>query len=151
MNPLTFALLLALLTVLAPSNSHPLVTAAYHRNGNLNPSNGLGPICGDCVRYVRGFDVTGVTNEVDLTVKDNIHTVCDCINACKKRKGTCANFVWKFTDASGQRTCTLYSNFNLPPSVTLAYNITDSKNIGLLSKDNNPQGGQPVPSCTLNG
>src|SRR2546421_11733963 len=79
--------------------------------------NGLMPICEDlktvdrgCIRYVRGFDVTGVVTEVDLTfpqVKDK----CDCIRECLNRPRTCASWVYKFSTAasvqSGHRTCTL--------------------------------------------
>ena len=90
---------------------------------------GQEPICrtlkvkgGGCVRCnfspnyvadvsdVRGFDVTGVTTEIDLTFPQ-IKNECDCIEACLDRKGTCDNYVWKFSTAdsvaSGYRTCTL--------------------------------------------
>jgi len=36
---------------------------------------------GSCYRYVKGYDVTGVTNEVDLAFPE-IVTVCDCIRQC---------------------------------------------------------------------
>jgi hypothetical protein len=59
---------------------------------------------------VRGFDITGVTTEIDLgfpQIKDE----CECIMACLDSKGTCNNFVWKFTNTSnvlsGHRACTL--------------------------------------------
>src|SRR5579859_7092669 len=59
---------------------------------------------------VRGFDVTGVTTEIDLKFPQ-IDSLCDCIEACLDRNVTCNNFVWKFSDAesveSGHRTCTL--------------------------------------------
>jgi hypothetical protein len=59
---------------------------------------------------VRGFDVTGVTTEIDLTFP-KIKSVCDCIQACLDYPGTCNNYVWKFSTAdsvkSGYRTCTL--------------------------------------------
>jgi hypothetical protein len=81
---------------------------------------------------VKGFDVTGVVSEVDLTFpeinglspfpleKNFQKTIpnafacidaCDCIQACLDRPGTCAAYVYKFStgDAvlSGHRTCTL--------------------------------------------
>jgi hypothetical protein len=59
---------------------------------------------------VRGFDVTGVTTEIDLTFPQ-IKNECDCIEACLNSKETCNNYVWKFsTNTSveiGYRTCTL--------------------------------------------
>src|SRR5579859_5716116 len=65
---------------------------------------------GGCIRYVRGFDITGVATEVDLKFPQ-VKSMCDCAQACIDRKETCNNYVWKFTDAasvqSGYRTCTL--------------------------------------------
>jgi len=59
---------------------------------------------------VRGFDVTGVTTEIDLTFPQ-IQSECDCIAACLASKGTCNNYVYKFSTPasvqSGHRTCTL--------------------------------------------
>jgi len=87
----------------------------------------LAPICGNvikgggCIRYVEGYDVTGTTTEVDLFFPE-VASVCDCIKACYKRGSSCANFVYKFTTPSKHRSCTLYSNFNLPPSVTIGFN-----------------------------
>ncbi|KAK9811866.1 hypothetical protein WJX72_011478 [[Myrmecia] bisecta] len=123
-----------------------------------------------CTHFYKGFDVTGVVNEFDLTVADGIHTACDCTRECIKRIGVCSAWVWKFTgDASGQRTCTLYSQFNLPPHVTLAYDIANSKNdAGVITTgalDNNPhnaeqfghiqtgnvkQPGSTIPQCMTN-
>jgi hypothetical protein len=101
-----------------------------------------------CIRYTRGFDVTGVTTEVDL-VFPRVKNECDCIQECLKRLGTCANYVWKFSTPdsvkSGHRTCTLYSNFNLPLDVTLAFDVNNSKNISALNT--NPQPGSLVPQA----
>jgi len=113
----------------------------------------LGAICpnvvpGGCVRYVTGFDVTGVTNLVTLGVAQGILTSCDCINACLQNFETCDAFVWKFTDNGRFRTCTLYSNFNLPPAVTLGF-ANNSTGFGVLGQ--NPQTGGLVTHCTLNG
>lgn len=98
-----------------------------------------------CIRYTRGFDVTGVTTEVDLQVKDE----CDCIQECLKQPGMCANYVWKFSTAasvkSGHRTCTLYSNFNLPLDVTLGFDLNNSTNFKILNT--NPQPGSLVPQA----
>jgi len=59
---------------------------------------------------VRGFDVTGVTTEIDLTFPE-IKNECDCIKACLDYKTICNNYVWKFSTPesvkSGYRTCTL--------------------------------------------
>jgi hypothetical protein len=69
---------------------------------------------------------------------------------CLKRLGTCANYVWKFTPESvqsGHRACTLYSNFNLPLNVTLAFDVNNSKNIQFLNGTNNPQQGSLVPQA----
>jgi hypothetical protein len=60
-------------------------------------SYGLVPICTNivrhgCVRYVAGFDITGVTTEVDLKFPQ-VKNVCDCLKECVKRKTTCVNFV----------------------------------------------------------
>jgi hypothetical protein len=60
-----------------------------------------------CNRYTRGFDITGVVTEVDLTFP-TIQNECDCIQQCLDRLGTCANYVWKFSTPesvmSGYRT-----------------------------------------------
>jgi hypothetical protein len=65
---------------------------------------------------VRGFDVTGVTTEIDLTFPE-IQDKCDCISACIAQSATCNNYVWKFSTpdsvTSGYRTCTLCN----PPAV----------------------------------
>ena len=140
-----------------------------------NEHHGLKPICphlnktGEhgCIRYVRGFDVTGVVTEVDLTFPEiqgrffshhshplhminKISDACDCIQACLNRPTTCAAYVWKFsTPASvtaGHRTCTLYSQFNLPAGVTIEINTasTNNSNINapeLIANGNNPQAG----------
>jgi hypothetical protein len=123
--------------------------------------NGLPTICPNlntldkgCIRYVQGFDVTGVTTEVDLTFKkDKVKNVCDCIQQCLNRVGTCTSWVYKFsTPASvkkGHRTCTLYSNFNLPSNVAIAYDVNHSTNIQLLQPGNNPQAGGLVPQAFM--
>jgi len=99
-----------------------------------------------CFRYVRGYDITGVTNTVEFD--SGISSPCDCVNKCIQNAQTCASWVWKFT-APGQtsRTCTLYSNFNLPPAVTLGFNVTSTVDGGLI--EGNPQGGGIVPFCTI--
>jgi hypothetical protein len=113
-------------------------------------NHGLSPICcNGCVRYVKGFDITGVTNTVQYTFNnDNITNACDCLKKCFEHSETCANWVWKFTDGSGYRTCTLYSNFNLPPSVTIDFNLNTSVNIGVIG-GGSPQAGGLVPHCQL--
>ena len=106
-----------------------------------------------CLRYTKGFDITGVTTEVDLTIQDGIINECSCLAACLSRPTTCVSWVWKFTTDPNHRTCTLYSNFNLPNDVTIAYNLNSpTKNINaelLVQHNNNPQAGAPVPQCTL--
>ncbi|RSH80121.1 hypothetical protein EHS25_007323 [Saitozyma podzolica] len=101
-----------------------------------------------CIRYTQGFDVTGVLTEVDLTFP-KVQTVCDCIQACLDYPGTCANYVWKFPDAAavktGHRTCTLYSNFNLPANVTVKVNEKHSVDIKKVAA--NPQVGSLVPQA----
>jgi hypothetical protein len=93
-----------------------------------------------------------VTNEVDLTFPQ-IKTKCDCIQECLNRPDTCANWVYKFSTSasvlSGHRTCTLYSNFNLPKIVSIFIDISSdlTQNIGLLTPSNNPQIGNLVPQA----
>jgi hypothetical protein len=105
-----------------------------------------------CIRYVKGFDVTGVVTEVDLTFP-LIKNECDCIQQCLNRPTTCANYVWKFSTSdsvkSGHRTCTLYSQFNLPSAVTIEIDTNSplNQNIQLLSPGNNPQAGALVPQA----
>jgi hypothetical protein len=108
-----------------------------------------------CVRYTKGFDVTGVVTEVDLTFPQ-IRDECDCIQECLNRLTTCANYVWKFSNAasvkSGHRTCTLYSQFNLPSAVSIEIDINSNLNQNinaqtLLADNNNPQNGAPVPQA----
>lgn len=123
---------------------------------------GLTPICPNlktkdhgCIRYVKGFDVTGVVTEVDLTFPQ-VKSQCDCIQECLNRPGTCASWVYKFSTpasvASGHRTCTLYSQFNLPAQVTLEFDLNNgnNKNINaaeILANGNNPQAGSLVPEA----
>jgi hypothetical protein len=108
-----------------------------------------------CIRYTKGFDVTGVITEVDLTFPE-VKNKCDCIQECLNRPTTCANYVWKFSTAAsvilGHRTCTLYSNFNYPSNVTVDIDLTSprNKNINnetIASNGNNPQYGAPVPQA----
>jgi hypothetical protein len=96
--------------------------------------------------------VTGVVTEVDLTFP-KIQSSCDCIQECLNRPTTCASWVYKFSTAdsvkSGHRTCTLYSQFNLPSGVAIDINLNShlNKNINaqeILANGNNPQAGAPV-------
>jgi len=122
-------------------------------------SQGLKAICpqlqtveGGCVRYTKGFDVTGVVTEVDLTFP-TVKNECDCIQSCLARPTTCASYVYKFSTPasvqSGHRTCTLYSQFNLPAGVTLEFDLNSGNNVNInaqeiLANGNNPQAGAPV-------
>jgi len=110
---------------------------------------------GGCIRYTRGFDVTGVVTEVDL-VFPQVQSVCDCIQECLNRPTTCANYVYKFSTAasvaSGYRTCTLYSDFNFPAAVTLEFDLTSANDMNInaaeiISLGNNPHAGAPVPQA----
>jgi len=142
-----------------------------------------------CTHFYKGFDVTGVVTEFDLTnnntlngvPNDAIHNACDCVRACFERIGVCMAWVWKFTGVTNARTCTLYSQFNLPPLVTLTYNVAASQNgatvtNGAITPGNGPstagildnnvhnenefghiqvanqvQPGSTIPVCTMNG
>jgi hypothetical protein len=108
-----------------------------------------------CIRYVKGFDITGVVTEVDLTFPE-IQNECDCIQQCLNRPTTCANYVWKFSTPEsvkqGHRTCTLYSQFNLPADVNIEINLNSplNKNINaqeIIADGNNPQNGSLVPEA----
>jgi len=78
--------------------------------------------------------------------------VCDCVNACYKRGSSYANFVYMFKTPSKHRSCTLYSNFNLPPSVTIGFNKTSSVDITEIGQSSLPaQAGSLVPHCTKDG
>ncbi|KAJ5364596.1 uncharacterized protein N7496_010309 [Penicillium cataractarum] len=108
-----------------------------------------------CIRYTRGFDVTGVVTEVDLTFPQ-VRTECDCIQECLNRRDTCANYVWKFSTPesvnSGHRTCTLYSDFNLPAGVTLQFDLASPNNTNInaeaiIANGNNPHAGGLVPQA----
>jgi hypothetical protein len=123
---------------------------------------------------VKGFDITGVVTEVDLTFP-KITDACDCIQACLSAPTTCASWVWKFSTpasvSSGHRTCTLCehsildsmwemqeilifitttdSQFNLPADVTLVFDLNNSTNQNInaaeiLANGNEPQKGAPV-------
>jgi hypothetical protein len=96
--------------------------------------------------------VTGVVTEVDLTFP-TVQNECDCIQQCLDRPSTCATYVYKFSTPasvqSGHRTCTLYSQFNLPSAVVIDYNLnsTLAMNINaaeIMQNGNNPQAGAPV-------
>ncbi|KAE9377329.1 hypothetical protein N431DRAFT_555545 [Stipitochalara longipes BDJ] len=125
-----------------------------------NERHGLKPICphlnktadNGCIRYVKGFDITGVVTEVDLTFPE-INDACDCIQSCLNRPTTCAAWVYKFSTAdavmSGHRTCTLYSQFNLPSEVVIEIDVTNPNNSNinaqeLVANGNNPQNGATV-------
>lgn len=110
-----------------------------------------------CTRYTRGFDVTGVVTEVDLTFPQ-VQSACDCIQECLNRPTTCASYVYKFSTPasvqSGHRTCTLYSQFNLPTDVTLEFDLANgnNKNINaaeISANGNNPQAGGLVPQAFM--
>lgn len=103
----------------------------------------------------RGFDVTGVITEVDLTFP-LVKNECDCIQQCLDRPTTCANYVWKFATAdgvkTGHRSCTLYSDFNLPSEVTVVLNVNDPRNrnvnaAAIQTNNNNPHMGALVPQA----
>jgi hypothetical protein len=83
---------------------------------------------------------------------------CDCIQKCLNNPTTCANYVYKFTSAdsvrSGYRTCTLYSDFNLPADVTVELDLNSPKdvNIGagfITAEGNNPHVGSLVPQAFM--
>jgi hypothetical protein len=104
---------------------------------------------------VNGFDITGVVTEVDL-VFPQIQDKCDCIQACLDRPSTCASWVYKFSTPasvkSGHRTCTLYSQFNLPSQVAIEIDLKNglNKNINgaeITANGNNPQAGSLVPEA----
>ncbi|MCJ1316236.1 hypothetical protein MMC15_001557 [Xylographa vitiligo] len=157
-----FPTLLALtLTLLAPLT---LAAPLLPRSTSTPTSHGLPPLCQHlplngttrgCVRYVRGFDITGVITEVDLTFP-LIRSACDCIQQCLLRPTTCAAYVYKFSTPAavqaGHRTCTLYSQFNLPAGVQVevALNSTLNQNVNaaeIARLGNNPQAGAPVPQA----
>jgi len=108
-----------------------------------------------CIRYTRGFDVTGVVTEVDLKFPQ-VQNECDCIQECLNRPTTCATYVYKFSTPasvqSGHRTCTLYSQFNLPADVSIEIDLNNglNKNINaaeITMMGNNPQNGGAVPQA----
>ncbi|GFZ42321.1 hypothetical protein JCM24511_00036 [Saitozyma sp. JCM 24511] len=139
-----------------------LITGALAGPLALRDNDGHNRICpnlkvegGGCIRYTKGFDVTGVVTEVDLTFPQ-IQNECDCIQACLDRPDTCATYVYKFSTPasveSGHRTCTLYSQFNLPADVTIQYDLNNgnNKNINaheIMKNNNDPQAGAPVPQA----
>jgi hypothetical protein len=105
----------------------------------------------------RGFDVTGVVTEIDLTFPE-VKTECDCIQECLKRPNKCANYVYKFSTSasvqSGHRTCTLYSDFNLPAKVTIEFDLQNANNMNINAQEitklgNNPHVGGPVPQAFM--
>jgi len=101
---------------------------------------------GGCVRYYQGIDMSGDVTELDLFIKDGIHSACDCIAQCIKHIDTCTNWVFKheFSDFDeGKRSCALYSSPNLPTKVTLKYDTASSTNFATLLA--NPQLGGPAP------
>jgi len=114
-------------------------------------STGSPPICQNkkligrfCTRYVTGYDITGITNTIHL----NTDGACSCMAACMAAHATCDSWVWKFTGlGQSLRVCTLYSNFNLPPAVTLDY--SGNQTAGAADIEGNPQAGGYVPACTL--
>jgi hypothetical protein len=72
------------------------------------------------------------------------------------RPTTCANYVYKFSTPasvkSGHRTCTLYSDFNLPADVTIEFDLNSNQNVNInaqeiIANGNNPHAGGPVPQA----
>jgi len=134
------------------------------RDDDHDSDGGLKRICpnlptmeGGCIRYTRGFDVTGVVTEVDLTFPQ-VQNECDCIQECLNRPTTCATYVYKFSTMdsvkAGHRTCTLYSQFNLPTDVTLEFDLGNGNNANInaaeiLANGNNPQKGGSVPQAFM--
>ena len=149
--------ILALLASVAVGAVNGLAIRDYHDH-----EGGLKKLCphlptmeGGCIRYTQGFDVTGVVTEVDLTFPQ-VQNACDCIQQCLDRPSSCAAYVYKFSTPasvqSGHRTCTLYSQFNLPSGVTLGFNDNTSVNINpteLEQLGNNPQAGGAVPQAFM--
>ncbi|KAK9805684.1 hypothetical protein WJX72_011899 [[Myrmecia] bisecta] len=117
----------------------------------------------ECHLALKGFDVTGVTNEFALPSAGNLRSACDCVKECVKRIGTCHAWAWKYTGGE-QRTCVLTSNTALPPQVSLAYDLGDgsgssagnetdmdgNEQYGRIRPNNLKQEGALVPRCTLN-
>ncbi|MCJ1390692.1 hypothetical protein MMC18_003553 [Xylographa bjoerkii] len=152
-------IILSLATLSTLTLAIPLLQRSNHTR---DEGRGLSPICRHlptsshgCVRYVRGFDVTGVVTEVDLAFP-LIQDECDCIQQCLDRPTSCAAYVWKFSTPasvqSGHRTCTLYSQFNLPSGVQIEIDLNNglNKNINaaeITAIGNNPQAGAPVPQA----
>ena len=103
----------------------------------------------------KGFDVTGVVTEVDLTFPQ-VQSACDCIQECLNRPTTCSSYVYKFSTPesiqSGHRTCTLYSQFNLPADVAIEIDLDNTNNTNINAAEitmmgNNPQKGSVVPQA----
>ena len=91
--------------------------------------------------------MTGVVTEVNIYFP-TVKSACDCIGLCIKNITTCTNWVFKHTFAGdaidhGKRSCTLYSETNIPTDVTIAFNVSGSLNIDILT--NNPQIGGLAP------
>lgn len=78
--------------------AHAVPFGDHHSSGNGQPliCPGLNTQNSGCIRYTRGFDVTGVVTEIDLTFP-RVRTECDCIQECLNRPGKCANYVYKFS------------------------------------------------------
>ncbi|KAH0544746.1 hypothetical protein FGG08_001113 [Glutinoglossum americanum] len=117
---------------------------------------------------VRGFDITGVLTEIDLTFPE-VKNKCDCIQECLNRPTLCANYVFKFASAEavafGHRNCTLCreadlsrpflhfivdSDFVLPSDVQLVVDLGASVNINadeVTANGNNPHIGSLVPQA----
>ncbi|KAK3166757.1 hypothetical protein OEA41_009882 [Lepraria neglecta] len=139
------------LTILALT---PIIATAL-TNYSLEPiCQGINTEDHACIRYV-DFDVTGVVTEVDLNFP-KIQNKCDCIKSCLDRPTTCAAWVYKFSTAAsvaeGHRTCTLYSQFNLPSGVEIEIDVDSGKNKNINAKElvalgNNPQAGSLVPEA----
>jgi hypothetical protein len=124
-------------------------------DGHPRICKGLNVAGGGCIRYTKGFDVTGVVTEVDLTFPE-VQNECDCIQECLNRPTTCATYVYKFSTPasvqSGHRTCTLYSQFNLPADVSIEIDLNSTLNNNInapeiIANNNNPQNGAVVPQA----
>ncbi|KAJ5890561.1 uncharacterized protein N7473_006789 [Penicillium subrubescens] len=83
------------------------ITTALRTNGDPeHHDNGLKKICPHlktqdkgCIRYTRGYDVTGVLT----TVTPNVNDECACIEECLNAPASCDSYVWKYNDDGTRR------------------------------------------------
>src|SRR5256714_7312817 len=107
----------------------------------------------------RGFDVTGVVTEVDLTLPQ-VKTECDCIQECLTSQRhahhtpTSSPHQHPLNQVTAPALYTRTSDFNLPGDVTLEFDLNSANHVNVIAvqivvNENNPHAGAPISQAFM--